>query len=175
MNENIPTADIASWVVTSDTLAAALGGVSKKTIERYAAANVVVRVGHGRYLLLQSVRNVAQRLREQAAERLGRDDQVDAARANVELKDAQRRLTQLKIQQLEEQLITMPEVQAAWDEIGRNLKEMFLSFPARVRSLLAHLDGKDQEALDQLVREMLTEVPCCNEPPRLPGGCRSAP
>lgn len=175
MDENIPTADIASWVVTSSTLAAALGGVSKRTIERYAADNVVVRVGHGRYLLLQSVRNVAQRLREQAAERLGRDEQVDAARATVELKDAQRMYTLAKIDQLEKQLISMPEVQAAWEEIGQNLKEMFLSFPARVRSLLPHLDGKDQEVLDKLTREILTEVPFCNEPPRLPKGCRSAP
>ena len=175
MDEDISSKDIASWVVTSGTLAAALGGVSRKTIERYAAANVVVRVGHGRYLLLESIRRVARRLREQADERLGRDEQVDAARANVELKDAQRRLTQLKIEQLEEQLITIPEVQAAWDEIGLNIKQMFLSFPARVRSLLPHLDGSDQEVLEQLVREMLTEVPVCNEPPRLPGGCRSAP
>ena len=175
MDENIPTDDIAGWVVTSSTLAAALGGVSKKTIERYAADKVVVRVGHGRYMLLQSVRNVAQRLREQAGERLGRDEQVDAARANVELKDAQRRLMQLKTKKLEEQLITLPEVQAAWDEIGLNIKQMFLSFPARARSRLPHLSGEDQEMLDKLVREMLTEVPVCNEPPRLPGGCRSAP
>ena len=174
MDENISTDDLDSWVVTSSALAEALGA-SKKTIERYAADKIVVRVGHGRYLLLQSVRNVAQRLREQAAERLGRDEQVDAARANVELKDAQRRLTQLKIEQLEEQLITIPEVQAAWDEIGLNIKQMFLSFPARVRSLLPHLDSGDQEVLEQLVREMLTEVPVCNEPPRLPVGCRSAP
>ena len=174
MDEDIARADVRSLVVTSSTLAAALGGVSKRTIERYAADNVVVRVGHGRYLLLQSVQNVARRLRQQADERLGRDEQTDAVRATVELKDAQRRLTQLKTKQLEGHLITMTEIEAAWEEIGRILKEMFLSFPTRVLSLLPHLDEKEQEALEQLVRDMLSEVPCCNEPPRLPGGCRGA-
>jgi len=174
MDKKTSTDDLDDWVVTSSTLAEALGGVSKRTIERYASDNLVVRVGHGRYLLLQSVWKVVRHFRKQAAERVGRDEQVDAVRANVELRDAQRRLMLLKLKQLEEQQITLPEVQAAWEEIGRILKEKCLSFPARIRSLLPHLDDKDQEVLGQLAHEMLNELPFCSEPPRLPEGCRGS-
>jgi phage terminase Nu1 subunit (DNA packaging protein) len=81
---------------------------------------------------------------------------------------AQRRLTEIKIKQLEGELISLPEVRAAWAEIALNVKQMFLSLPGRVRFTLPHLTGKDQKVIDALVREMLDEVACMEPQPRLP-------
>jgi phage terminase Nu1 subunit (DNA packaging protein) len=168
MDRSISISELTSIEVSSRVLGFLLGGVDKKTIERYAADDLAVRVGHGRYLLGESLHRVTKRLREQAAGRLGRDENVDAARANAELKDAQRRLTEIKIKQLEGELISLPEVRAAWSEVALNVKQMFLSLPARARFLLSHLSGHDQKVLDQLVRDLLDEVALMDDEPRLP-------
>jgi phage terminase Nu1 subunit (DNA packaging protein) len=93
---------------------------------------------------------------------------VDAARANAELKDAQRRLTEIKIKQLDGELISLPEIRAAWAEIALNVKQMFLSLPARARFRITHLTGEDQNILDEIVRDMLDEVAFMEPDPPLP-------
>jgi phage terminase Nu1 subunit (DNA packaging protein) len=132
--------------------------VDAKSIQRYAAEGVAVRVGHGRYLLLQSVQNLVRRLREQAAGRIGRDQNCDAVKANAELKQAQKRLTELRIAQLEGNLISLDEVKTAWDEVALSVRQLFMSLPSRARFDLPHLSGADQKVLERLTREMLTEV-----------------
>ena len=79
-------------------------------------------------------------------------------RANCELKNSQRRLNELRIAKMEGNLISIPEIDAAWTEIALSIRQLFMSLPARARFELPHLTGQDQEALDTLVREMLTEV-----------------
>jgi phage terminase Nu1 subunit (DNA packaging protein) len=104
------------------------------------------------------VSNVVKRLREQAAARLGHRESVDVVRANARFKDAQTRLTEIKIKQLEGELISLPEVEAPWDEVADVIRQLFLTFPARARADLPHLNGSDQKALDKLARAMLTEA-----------------
>ena len=157
MSNRISTA-IATLEVSSSALGYLLGGVDKKSIERYAADNLAVRVGHGRYLLGPSIHNVTKRLREQAAGRLGRTDDIDAVKSAAELKDAQKRLTDLRAAKLSGELISMPEIADAWAEIALAVRQLFLSLPARARFDLPHLTGEDQKTLERLVREMLTEV-----------------
>jgi phage terminase Nu1 subunit (DNA packaging protein) len=157
MNKSLTLAELMALEVSARNLGQILG-VSQKTIERYASDGLAVRVGHGRYRLVQSVSNVVKRLREKAAGRLGHDESTDVVRANARFKDAQTRLTEIKIRQLEGELISLPEVEAAWDEVAATIKQLILTFPARARADLPHLTGRDQKVLDGLARTMLTEV-----------------
>jgi phage terminase Nu1 subunit (DNA packaging protein) len=129
-----------------------------RTILKLAEQEIVVRVARGRYAQWASVGNLIEHYREQAAGRIGRDETVDAMRANCELKNSQRRLNELRIAKIEGELISLPEVEAAWAEIALATRQLFMALPARARFDLPHLTGADQKVLERLVREMLTEV-----------------
>jgi phage terminase Nu1 subunit (DNA packaging protein) len=129
-----------------------------RTILKLAEQDIVVRVKRGRYAQWASISNLIEHYRLQAAGRIGRDETVDAVRANCELKTSQRRLNELRIAKMVGQLISLPEVEAAWNEIALNVRQLFMSLPARARFDIPHLTAEDQRVLDRLVREMLTEV-----------------
>jgi phage terminase Nu1 subunit (DNA packaging protein) len=118
------------------------------TILKLAEEGIVVRIARGRYAQWASIGNLIEHYREQAAGRIGRDENIDAVHANCELKNSQRRLNELRIAKMEGELISLPDVKAAW----------LVIVPARARFDLPHLTGEDQKALDRLAREMLTEV-----------------
>lgn len=139
-----------------------------KTVQNYAKKGLVIRLGHGRYALMQSVANVVTHLREQAAGRLGKNENIDAARANAMLKDTQREYVKMRIDRLKGETISLPEVRSAWSEIALNVKQMFLSLPGRARFRITHLTGADQNELDAIVREMLDEVAFMSLDPVLP-------
>ena len=154
--------------VEKGTLAACLSLENERSIYNYAKRGLLVKAGHGKYLLVESIQNVTRELHKQAAGRIGKDENVDAARSNAQLKDAQRQLVELRLNQLSGALISTADIDAAWAEIALNVKQMFLALPARARFLMPHLSGEDQDALDGLVRDMLSEVAFCVDPPRLP-------
>jgi phage terminase Nu1 subunit (DNA packaging protein) len=129
-----------------------------RTILKLAEQGIVVRVARGRYAQRQSVGNLLEHYRARAAGRESQDGSIDVVKANAALRDSQRRLNDLKIAQLEGRLISLPEVEAAWDEVAATIKQLFLTFPVRARADLPHLTGTDQKLLYKLAREMLTEV-----------------
>jgi phage terminase Nu1 subunit (DNA packaging protein) len=129
-----------------------------RTILKLAEQGIVVRVARGLFAQWKSVGNVIEHYRERAAGRESRDGSVDIVKSNAALRDSQRRLTDIKIAQLEGELISLPEVRDAWAEIALAVRQLFLSLPARARFDLPHLTGEDQKALERLVHEMLTEV-----------------
>ncbi len=157
MKRTASLSELNGLEVSGPVLAAVLG-VDPKTVQRYAADGIAIRRGHGRYLLLKSVCNIVTRLREQAAGRMGRDQNCDVIKANAELKQAQKKLTELRIAQLEGNLISLDEVKAAWDDVALSVRQLFMSLPSRARFDLPHLSGADQKVLERLTREMLTEV-----------------
>lgn len=60
-------------------------GCSTRTVEKYAAQGLIVRVSRGRYHLISSVRKVVDYLRKQAATQQSGDGKFDAeiGRAHV--------------------------------------------------------------------------------------------
>ena len=104
------------------------------------------------------MQNINRHLSGLASGRAGKDENVDAAKANAELKESQKRLTELRIATMQGDLISLPDIEAAWTEISLAVKQLFLSMPARARFDLPHLTGADQKKLDELARDMLTEV-----------------
>ena len=154
--------------VDRHVMTAFLGECDTKTLDAYVRRGIVKKAGVGRYPLLDTCQAVFKRLQEMAAGRLGKDENVDAARANADLKDAQRKLVEARLEQLSGSLISLPEIEQAWAEIALNVKQMFLALPTRARFTMPHLTGEDQDALDGLVRDMLTEVAFVTDKPRLP-------
>ena len=164
----------ARVVVDRHVMCLFLGNCDTKTLDNYVKRGICKKAGTGRFPLLDNCQAVFKRLQEMAAGRLGKDENVDAARANAELKDAQRKLVEARLEQLSGSLISLPEIEQAWAEIALNVKQMLLALPARARFQLPHLTGEDQDKLDELVRDMLTEVAFVTDPPRLPADSKAA-
>jgi phage terminase Nu1 subunit (DNA packaging protein) len=147
--------------------------VNVRTVLKLAEEGIVVRVARGRFAQWKSLGNLVEHYRSRAAGRESLDGAVDIVRANAALRDSQRRLTDIKIAQLEKTLISLDDVKAAWDEVALGVKQLFLSLPARARFDLPHLTGSDQKVLERLVRDMLSELATEGEV-LLPGGEKAA-
>jgi phage terminase Nu1 subunit (DNA packaging protein) len=118
---------------------------------------LAVRTGPARFDLERSVGNVVLHLREFASSRRGADG-VDAVKASAALKDAQRKLAELKYQQLDGQLISLLEAEAVWSWLMRSGRVLFQLLPARARTVLPHLPDPDQATLEKLADDMLREI-----------------
>ena len=145
-------------VVEKPTLAAFFGNTHVESIGNYVSRGLIVKDGHGRFLLFESVQNVTKWLSSQASGRTGKDENTDLAKSNAELKESQKRLTDLRIEQLQGNLVSMDEIQLAWDDVALGVKQLFLAFPSRARFDLPHLTGADQKVLEKLAHDMLTET-----------------
>lgn len=128
-----------------------------RTFRNYKTLGLVVEFSRGRYNLIETIRKVVPYLREVAAGRQGKDG-VDVGAANAGFKNAQTRLTELKIAQAEGRLVSIEEVEQAWSTIALAVKTTVLSLPGRARFDLPHLTGADQKVLQKLVRQALEEL-----------------
>lgn len=144
-------------VVDAKTLAR-ICRLDVRTVLKLAEHGTVVRVARGRFALEQSLGNVIEHYRNRAAGREAQDGSVDIVKANAALRETQRRLNEIKIEQLEGELISLPEVQAVWEALALSTRQLFMSFPTRARFNLPHLTGADQQVLENLAHDMLTEV-----------------
>jgi phage terminase Nu1 subunit (DNA packaging protein) len=162
VDDSVDAATVARWL-----------NCSPRQVREYAEEGLVVRVGPGRFDLERSVGNVVLHLRELASSRRGADG-VDAVKASAALKDAQRKLAELKYQQLDGQLISLPEAEAVWSGLVRSGRVLFQSLPAGARAVLPHLADADQETLEKLVDDMLREI-ALKGPVPLPTGASDEP
>jgi phage terminase Nu1 subunit (DNA packaging protein) len=112
-------------------------------------------------------------LRELASSRRGADG-TDVVKASAALKDAQRKLAELKYQQLDGQLISLREAEAVWSGLVRSGRVLFQSLPARARAILPYLPDADRVALEQLADDMLREI-ALKGPVPLPSGASDEP
>lgn len=132
-----------------------------RTIERLSTVQVIKTVRPNRYLLWESIGNVIDHYRRSAAGR----GTAETAQATVELKQAQRRLTDLKYDQLRGELISMPDIEAVWADLVRSAKWLFLTLPERARFALPHLGTDDLGTLERVCQEMLKELTMREAPP----------
>jgi phage terminase Nu1 subunit (DNA packaging protein) len=130
---------------------------STRMVRQYAEEGLVIRIGPDRFDLERSVGNVVLYLRELASSRRGADG-TDVVKASAALKDAQRKLAELKYQQLDGQLISLREAEAVWSGLVRSGRVLFQSLPARARAILPYLPDADRVALEQLADDMLREI-----------------
>jgi phage terminase Nu1 subunit (DNA packaging protein) len=162
MDDSVDAEMVARW----------LNG-STRMVRQYAEQGLVIRIGPDRFDLERSVGNVVLYLRELASSRRGADG-TDVVKASAALKDAQRKLAELKYQQLDGQLISLREAEAVWSGLVRSGRVLFQSLPARARAILPYLPDADRVALEQLADDMLREI-ALKGPVPLPSGASDEP
>jgi phage terminase Nu1 subunit (DNA packaging protein) len=161
-DHSVDAATVARWL-----------NCSTRQVRQYAEDGLVVRTGPGLFDLERSVGNVVLHLRELASSRRSADG-ADAVKASAALKEAQRKLAELKYQQLDGQLISLPEAEAVWSGLVRLGRTLFQSLPARARAVLPHLTDADQATLERLTDDMLREI-ALKGPVPLPTGASDEP
>jgi phage terminase Nu1 subunit (DNA packaging protein) len=162
VDDSVDAATVARWL-----------NCSTRQVREYAEQGLVIRTGPGRFDLERSVGNVVLHLRELASSRRGADG-TDVVKASAALKDAQRKLAELKYQQLDGQLMSLPEAEAVWSGLVRSGRTLVQSLPARARFVLPHLTDADQATLEKLVDDMLREIAIKGSVP-LPTGASDEP
>ena len=121
------------------------------------------------YRAAESIRGYATYLRGQAAGRIGHDPSIDLVRENALLRRSKRRLLEVKYERLSGSLISVEEIRELWGRLCVRVRTIALNVPHRAREALPHLSRQDLLTLDEICREVLTEVGNVDEPP-LPAG-----
>jgi phage terminase Nu1 subunit (DNA packaging protein) len=86
-------------------------------------------------------------------------------RANAALRDSQRRLTDLRYDQLRGTLVSMTEIEAMWGELIQATQFLFRSIASRMRDRAPDLSREHYELLQQLTQELLREVAVAGKAP----------
>ena len=146
LDNSVDAATIARWL-----------NCSTRMVRQYAEEGLAVRARPGRFDLARSAGNVVLHLRELASSRRGADG-ADVVKASAALKDAQRRLAELRYAQLDAQVISLPEAEMPWADLVRSARRLFQSYPARARAALPHLSDADRSTLETVGEDMLREI-----------------
>lgn len=123
------------------------------TVHRYRRQGIIRQCAPRRYNLSDCVGNMIDHLRQIA----GRQGSKEAMAAGAALKQAQRRVAELKAAALDGTLLSMPEIEAHWSDLIQQTKWLILSIPAKARTECG-LTGEQETALKKLCAAMLREV-----------------
>ena len=152
MDDSVDAATIARWLACSTRQA-----------REYAEEGLVVRTGPGRFDLETSVRGVVKHLRELASGH--RSEGADVVKASAELKQSQKRLVDLRYNQLRAKLISIDEVEAVWSDLILATQFLFRSIAPRFRERAPYLSPQHYEMLQELTQELLREVVIAGKAP----------
>jgi hypothetical protein len=155
-----PWAEIPHIEVDALALAEMLD-CDERSVRKYAQMGIAKRTARDRYALFESIAGVVEHFRGLAS----RHGTAEAMKANAALKDAQRRLVDFRYEQLNSQLISLPEIEAVWRDLVQVTEWLFLAFPERAKLALPHLTGDQQAALARLCLDMLSEAAIKGGPP----------
>ena len=127
-----PTAEPTDEVGTTEVDEATLGRVldcDAQEIRRYWRTGIIKRTAAKKYPLFPSIRFVLGHFRRLASGY----GTGEAMRANAALRDSQRRLTDLRYDQLRGTLVSMAEIEALWGELIQATQFLFRSIASRMR------------------------------------------
>jgi hypothetical protein len=96
------------------------------------------------------------------------DARALSLKANAKLRDAQRRLTDLRYQRQAGELISIADAEEAWGDVIAGLQILVRSYAGRARAALPHLSGSDRETLQAIGQDILRELAAKAKPPPLP-------
>jgi len=111
-------------------------GISARRVQQLADGGVVVKAGHGKYRLDESVRSYCEHLREVAA---GRDTTLDEKAEKARLIRAQANLTELKIARESKEFLRRADVESMLEQ---GIAAARIEFMASARRLKKHLEKK---------------------------------
>jgi phage terminase Nu1 subunit (DNA packaging protein) len=133
-------------------------------IRRYWRMGIIKRTPAKTYPLFPSIRFVVGHFRRLASGY----GTGEAMRANAALRDSQRRLTDLRYDQLRGALVSMTEIEAMWGDLIQATQFLFRSIASRMRDRAPDLSREHYELLQQLTQELLREVAIAGKAPLLP-------
>jgi len=136
---------------------------STRQVRQYAEEGLAVCTGPGRFDLEGSVRGVVKHLRELASGH--RSEGADVVKASAELKQSQKRLVDLRYNQLRAKLISIDEVEAMWSDLILATQFLFRSIAPRFRERAPYLSPQHYEMLQELTQELLREVAIAGKAP----------
>ena len=152
VDDSVDTATVARWL-----------NCSPRMVRQYADQGLAVRAGPGRFDLEASVRGVVKHLRELASGH--RSEGADVVKASAELKQSQKRLIDLRYNQLRAKLISIDEVEALWSDLILATQFLFRSIAPRFRERAPYLSPQHYEMLQELTQELLREVVIAGKAP----------
>ena len=132
-------------------------------IRRYWRTGIIKRTPAKTYPLFPSIRFVVGHFRRLASGY----GTGEAMRANAALRDSQRRLTDLRYDQLRGALVSMTEIEAMWGDLIQATQFLFRSIASRMRDRAPDLSREHYELLQQLTQELLREVAIAGKAPLL--------
>jgi phage terminase Nu1 subunit (DNA packaging protein) len=159
-----PTAEPTDEVGTTEVDEATLGRVldcDAQEIRRYWRTGIIKRTAAKKYPLFPSIRFVLGHFRRLASGY----GTGEAMRANAALRDSQRRLTDLRYDQLRGTLVSMAEIEAMWGELIQATQFLFRSIASRMRERAPDLSRDHYELLQELTQELLREVAIAGKAP----------
>jgi hypothetical protein len=134
-------------------------------IRRYWRTGIIKRSPAKTYPLFPSIRFVVGHFRRLASG-FGTGE---AMRANAALRDSQRRLTDLRYDQLRGSLVSMEEMEGVWGDLVQATQFLFRSIASKMRERAPDLSREHYELLQELTQELLREVAIAGKAPLLPG------
>lgn len=152
----------AEWLPDTCSKAdlAVILGISTRAVSDWDTRGVLIRAAGGRYQTLPSINNYIAHLRDKKAgkssetTKTGRslaDEKAEAVRIDRQIKE-------IKLAQLQGDVLTLDEVTSSWGTFAASVKGMVLAIPGRARQTIPHLTAHDGETLKHIVRDMLTEL-----------------
>jgi phage terminase Nu1 subunit (DNA packaging protein) len=152
VDDSVDAATLARWL-----------NCSMRQARQYTEEGVAVRTGPGGFDLEASVRGVVKHLRELASGH--RSGGADVVKASAELKQSQKRLVDLRYNQLRAKLISIDEVEALWSNLILATQFLFRSIAPRFRERAPYLSPQHYEMLQELTQELLREVVIAGKAP----------
>jgi phage terminase Nu1 subunit (DNA packaging protein) len=134
-----------------------LFGVTTRTISDLARRGIVVRKAKG-VARDESIRRYVTHLREAAAGRGQAAPKTVQTTERGRLAKNQADLLQIKIDTAKGKLLDSDEVKVEWARILRLVRNGVLAAPARIASRRPHFDARDIAAIDDELREVLTQL-----------------
>jgi phage terminase Nu1 subunit (DNA packaging protein) len=126
VDDSVDAATVARWL-----------NCSTRQVREYTEQGLVIRTGPGRFDLEASVRGVIKHLRELASGH--RSEGADVVKASAELKQSQKRLVDLRYNQLRAKLISIDEVEGVWSDLILATQFLFRSIAPRFRERAPYL------------------------------------
>jgi phage terminase Nu1 subunit (DNA packaging protein) len=132
--------------------------LSMRTLTDLAATGVLVPAPkRGTFLTVPSVANYVEKLRTAAANRA--EEQRNPLNDEKLLTErATRRLQELKLAQIEGEVLSLAEVSESWSGLALKFKAALLSLPVELRQDLPHLTAHDGEVMRKAVRQKLRDL-----------------
>lgn len=142
-----------------------LNMASTPELYRMLHKGLAVKSGKFAWDWVETVRNMMKFYRAIAA---GHADEEgnSAMKANIGLRAAQERLTQIRADQLSGKLVPIDDVEAAWAEAAINVRQLVLSIPGRIQFGLPHITAQDRATMESVCRDALEEA-ASGAPPKM--------